>query len=107
MTTFESVRHISVTIERPPARVYDFASNPANLPSWAARLSGAIRQVDGDWVAESPMGDVVVRFVAPNELGVMDHDVVLKSGVSVHNPLRVVPNGDAARSSSRSSVARR
>lgn len=96
MVTFPAVRHISVTVERPPADVYDYASNPANLPSWAAGLGSSIRQVDGDWVADSPMGPVVVRFTARNELGVMDHDVVLPSGVSVHNPLRVVPNGDGS-----------
>jgi hypothetical protein len=34
-----------------------------------------------------------VRFAAPNDLGVLDHDVVLPSGATVHNPMRVVPNG--------------
>jgi hypothetical protein len=36
------------------------------------------------------MGTVKVRFVAPNELGVLDHDVTLESGASVHNPMRVI-----------------
>lgn len=42
------------------------------------------------------MGRVVVRFTAPNDLGVLDHDVVLPSGETVHNPLRVVANGDGS-----------
>lgn len=29
-------------------------------------------------------------------LGVLDHDVQLESGVVVHNPMRVVPNGDGS-----------
>jgi hypothetical protein len=34
-----------------------------------------------------------VRFAAPNDLGVLDHDVILPSGATVHNPMRVVPDG--------------
>src|SRR5438067_6494507 len=34
-----------------------------------------------------------VRFVRRNEFGVVDHDVILKSGTTVHNPIRILPNG--------------
>jgi hypothetical protein len=96
MPPFESVQHVSVTIERAPEDVYVFAANPENLPRWAAGLSSGIRWVDGEWVADSPMGSVKVRFAPPNALGVLDHDVVLPSGETVHNPLRVVANGTAS-----------
>jgi uncharacterized membrane protein len=33
-------KHISVSINRPAGQVYEFASNPENLPKWAAGLSG-------------------------------------------------------------------
>jgi hypothetical protein len=33
------VRHISVYIARRQAEVYEFASNPRNLPRWAAGLA--------------------------------------------------------------------
>jgi hypothetical protein len=39
------------------------------------------------------MGRVLVRFVPVNEYGVLDHDVVLPTGESVTNPLRVLPDG--------------
>jgi hypothetical protein len=42
----------------------------------------------------APFGKVRVRFAERNALGVMDHDVTLESGVTVHNPMRVVPNGE-------------
>ena len=87
-------RHLSTHIDRPAQDVYDYASNPANTPEWAAGLAGAIEQVDGDWVAESPMGRVVVKFAERNEYGILDHDVTLPSGESVHNPMRVLPDGD-------------
>lgn len=84
------VRHVSVAIEKTPREVYEFASRPENLPRWAQGLAGSIENVGDDWIAKSPMGTVTVRFVEPNALGVLDHDVTLESGVSVHNPMRVV-----------------
>lgn len=93
MTTYSEVRHISITIDCSPAEVYAFAANPQNLPRWASGLSDAIECVDGEWVADSPMGKVKVRFAEANTLGVLDHDVILESGASVHNPMRVVANG--------------
>jgi len=91
------VRHISVYIARQPADVYEFASDPRNLPRWAAGLARSEVRRDGDeWVADAPFGKVRVRFVGRNPLGVMDHDVTLESGVTVHNPMRVVPNGEGS-----------
>jgi uncharacterized protein YndB with AHSA1/START domain len=95
MATF-APRHISITIRRPPDDVYAFVVNPANLPRWAKGLSGSIREIDGEWVADSPMGKVKVRFAPRNPFGVLDHDVVLESGITVRNPLRVVANGDGS-----------
>ncbi len=90
-------RHISVSIDRPPAEVYAFASNPENLPRWAAGLSGgSIEQVDGEWISESPMGRVRIAFAKQNEFGVLDHDVTLPSGETFHNPMRVVPNDNGS-----------
>jgi hypothetical protein len=52
-----------------------------------------VRRVDGEWVAEGPLGSVRVRFTPPNDLGVADHDVLLPTGETVRNPIRVLPNG--------------
>ena len=89
-------RQISVAIERSPAEVYEFVANPENLPKWAAGLSGSIEQVDGEWVAESPMGRVVVRFAESNPFGVLDHYVTLPNGETVTNPVRVIANGSGS-----------
>lgn len=86
-------RHISVSIERPAAEVYEFASNPANLPAWAAGLGTSVELVDGQWVADSPMGRVGVSFAPRNAFGVLDHDVTLPSGETVYNPMRVIADG--------------
>jgi hypothetical protein len=42
------------------------------------------------------MGSIIVRYAAPNPFGVIDHDVVLESGVTFHNPVRVLPHDDGA-----------
>ena len=47
-------------------------------------------------MAEAPFGKVKIKFSERNVFGVMDHDVELDSGVVVHNPMRVVPNGDGS-----------
>lgn len=91
------VEHISIYIHRTPKDVYAFASNPENLPRWAVGLASSdVIRDGGAWVAEAPFGKVRIKFVEENTLGVMDHDVELDSGVVVHNPMRVVPNGDGS-----------
>ena len=91
------VYHLSVTIARPPSEVYEFASDPANLPRWAAGLARSALVREGDeWVADAPFGRVRVRFAPRNAFGVIDHDVTLESGIVVHNAIRVVPNGEGS-----------
>jgi len=53
-------RHISTHIDRPAQEVYDYASNPSNLPEWASGLGSSVERVGGQWIVESPMGQVVV-----------------------------------------------
>jgi hypothetical protein len=91
--TFPS-QHVSVAINRSVPEVYAFAANPANWPQWAAGLGSSIEAVNGDWIAQSPMGRVKVRFTDQNPFGILDHEVTLPSGTTVANPMRVVANGE-------------
>jgi hypothetical protein len=86
-------RHVSILIGRPCEQVYAFVSDPANLPAWASGLTDRIELVDGEWVAQSPMGRIVVKFAPRNDFGVTDHDVTVPGGTTFHNPMRVIPNG--------------
>ena len=79
-----------------PKKAYEFILNPVNLPKWAKGLSGSIKKVGEDWIAESPMGSVRVKFADNNKFGVLDHDVTLPSGATVSNPMRVMPNGNGS-----------
>ena len=89
-------RHLTVSIDRPAAAVYAYVRNPANLPAWAAGLAAGIRRERGEWLADSPMGPVLVRFVPVNEYGVLDHDVVLPTGEITTNPVRVLADGEGS-----------
>lgn len=93
-TSIES-RHVGTRIDRPASEVYDFAVEPTNLPRWAPGLGSSVESVDGQWVVDSPMGHVGLRFVARNDYGVLDHYVTLPSGPVFHNPMRVIDDGPA------------
>lgn len=87
-----NVHHLSVYIDRSPGDVYAFAADPRNLPRWAAGLARSEARIEGDhWRMDSPMGSVRVKFAETNTMGVLDHDVTLESGLTVHNPMRVLP----------------
>ena len=86
-------RHLSVSVDRPATAVYGYVRDPAHLPAWAAGLAAGIRRERGEWIADSPMGAVLVRFVPVNEYGVLDHDVVLPDGTTTTNPFRVLADG--------------
>ncbi|MBO9668155.1 MAG: SRPBCC family protein [Bdellovibrio sp.] len=87
-------QHISVSIQKTPAEVYAFASQPDNMPKWAAGLSRSTMKKSGEvWIADSPMGSVTVKFAPHNSFGVLDHDVTLSNGALFHNPLRILKNG--------------
>jgi hypothetical protein len=96
--TDAGTRHVSRVIARPWPEVHAYAADPRNLVHWASGLATATvtPAADGSWHASSPFGDVTVRFVAPNDLGVVDHTVRMPDGTEVLNPMRVLPHDDGA-----------
>ncbi|WP_312360828.1 SRPBCC family protein [Agrobacterium sp.] len=90
-------RIIHLSVEKPWAQVYGFASDPRNMPRWAAGLGGGLKLDGNDWIADGgPLGEVRVNFAPTNEFGVIDHVVTLPDGLKVYNALRVTPNGSGA-----------
>ena len=96
MSPLLETRHISISIARDPRDVYDFVSNPVNLPQWASGIGTSIKNINGEWVADTPNGLVKVRFAPRNDLGVLDHYVTIAPGVVVYVPMRVIPNGSGS-----------
>ncbi|HKO17017.1 MAG TPA: hypothetical protein VJU87_12320 [Gemmatimonadaceae bacterium] len=98
MTALFRASTVSVSIERPPERVYQFASDGRNLPLWITSFIRAVHATGDGWAAETPAGSLPIRFVAPNTLGVLDHYVGPGAGLPevVLNPMRVVANGSGS-----------
>ena len=94
-STLES-RTLSITITCFPRKVYEFASNPENLPRWAAGLCTSVRRSDTGWIVETPQGPMQIRFAEKNDFGVLDHYVTTAQGVEIYVPMRVVPNGSGS-----------
>lgn len=89
-------RTLSIAIACPSRKVYEFVSNPENLPRWAAGLCKSVRKSDSGWIVETPRGPVQIRFADKNDLGVLDHYVTTEQGVEIYGPMRVVPNGSGS-----------
>jgi hypothetical protein len=89
-------RQITERIDRSAAEVYEYASDPENIPLWAPGLGSAVENVDGRWFIDTTSGRVEVTFAERNRFGVLDHEVTLPSGEVVYNPMRVVPHGDGS-----------
>jgi len=96
MVMFKELRHLTISIERSPQAVYAFASNPENLPRWAAGLGQGIKRVGDHWQVKTGDSTVDLRFTPQNEYGVMDHTVTLADGTEVYVPLRVIANGEGS-----------
>lgn len=90
--TVES-RTITVRIDRPFGKVYEFLVNPTNWNQWAFGLGKNIRRSKDGWIADSDGGKANVRFTSRNSFGVLDHTVIRPSGQRVYVPLRLIVNG--------------
>jgi hypothetical protein len=86
-------KHLSERIDLPADEVYEYASNPANVPQWAPGLASSVENVDGKWSIETAAGRAGLAFAPRNEYGVLDHEVTMPSGETVYNPMRVIPDG--------------
>jgi uncharacterized protein YndB with AHSA1/START domain len=87
---------VTISIDCPPTTVYEFVSNPENLPIWAGGLCQSVRKSDADWIVETPQGPMKVRFAEKNDFGVLDHYVTVAPGVEVYVPMRVLANGSGS-----------
>ena len=86
-------RLITADIAASAAKVYTFASNPANMPQWAPAFVKSIAKVNGEWIIDSNLGKLKIEFAPANPFGVLDHVVTLPDGQKFNNPMRVVPAG--------------
>ena len=84
---------LSITINRPPAQVLSYVSEPANLPRWSPSFCLSIHFENGNWVAQTPTGPVQIRIATHRQLGIADQFLIPAPGIELMIPMRVVPNG--------------
>jgi hypothetical protein len=89
-----AVVHISILAA--PKSVVAFLTDMENWKTWAPWVRSVTRQSDGSWSLHTTDGAMTVQFVEPNSFGILDHRVTLASGMTVHNAMRVVPNGSGS-----------
>ena len=88
------VRHLSLSIACPVQRAYAYLCVPEHFAHWASGLASGLQQVDGQWFASTPQGQVRVEFSEPNAYGVLDHWVHVPGAAPIYVPLRVLANGN-------------
>jgi hypothetical protein len=93
--TLES-KQLGILIDRPVCDVYDYTSDPVNLPEWAPGLGSAVAEVDGRWYVETAVGRAGIVFAPRNDFGILDHDVTMPSGDVFYNPMRVFANEEGS-----------
>jgi hypothetical protein len=89
-------KQLGVLIDRPVNEVYEYASDPVNLPEWAPGLGSAVVEVDGHWYVETFAGRAGLVFAPRNDFGILDHDVTMPSGDVFYNPMRVFANEEGS-----------
>jgi hypothetical protein len=91
-TTVES-RTITVRIDQPFDKVYEFLVDPIHWNQWAFGLGKNIRHSKDGWIADDNGGVASVQFTPRNGFGVVDHTVTRASGQRVYIPMRLIANG--------------
>ena len=87
---------IHVSILAPRQDVISFLGDMNNWKTWAPWVHSVSRSSARDWTLDTDAGPMKVRFVEPNSLGVLDHEVTLASGVTLLNSMRVLANGSGS-----------
>jgi hypothetical protein len=87
----------TVSIDAPPARVFEFLADPANWPEWAIVNVKSIKPAgDGWWEMETPAGKARLRIRPDRASGTLDHEF-LAPDASWTVPARSLPTARAAR----------
>ncbi|TGK03859.1 SRPBCC family protein [Leptospira semungkisensis] len=92
MSTYP-VRHISIHLSVDLQTAYDYLADPRNFPEWASGLCKSIQPLEnGEWLIDSPMGELKAVFTEKNQYGVLDHTVIFGPDKKVNNPMRILAN---------------
>jgi hypothetical protein len=84
----------AITIATQPDKVLRFLADPLNLPRWAVGFARGVREAGPGWVVSTGGGEVELRMVTDERLGVVDFVLLPAPGVEGRAASRVLANGD-------------
>lgn len=84
-------RTVSVSIQSPPERLYDYLADATRFPEWSAFVTKIV-PAGAAWRATTPLGTLHIEFEPRNPYRILDHTVTTADGTRIHVPMRVVPN---------------
>ena len=89
-------QQIQIDLDVPFPVAEAFLSEAHNYSLWASGLGAGIKAGPNPdwWIADSPAGQVMIRFSHPNKVGIFDHWVKLENGTEIYIPMRLIPNQD-------------
>lgn len=86
----------SVSIDSPADRAFSFVADAGNLPRWAIGFAKEVR-ADGDgWLVTTGQGQVRLRCIADERLGVVDFHMTVGDGDEKVAHSRILPRGEGA-----------
>jgi uncharacterized membrane protein len=86
----------SISIDASIEEVFGFLSNPGNLPKWATGFCKDIRQESSRWIAETPQGEMEVRYATNSNLSIIDFHMFPAPDVEGVAYSRILPNGEGS-----------
>lgn len=89
-------RTVSISIARSADDAYAYLAKPEKIPEWSEFIT-KIRRDGEQWIATTKTGEqCTMIFTYDNRLRVLDHDVIVSPTLTVHVPIRVLPNGEGS-----------
>jgi hypothetical protein len=86
----------SITINVPPAKLFDFLTNPENMARWASSLCQSVTKDGDQWLLESKMGQLKLRIVSNKDCLTIDYHITPPLPIKFVAYTRIIPNGQAS-----------
>ncbi|MCD7034091.1 hypothetical protein LRR81_07585 [Metabacillus sp. GX 13764] len=94
MNKFAGSDTVSISINRPAEKVYEYLYDLSHFPNWVSYCS-SIREEESGWVMETPYCQSAISVAERNSYFILDHVTVPAPGVEIHDAMRVIPNGSS------------
>ena len=89
---------VTTVLDAPPEKVFDYMSDPRNLPEWATEFARELIEKDGTYKVRNNLGEFVFEIRADAATGIIDMFAGPSADQMAVFPTRVVemPDGRSA-----------